>query len=136
MLQRNERLSSAEYQTIYGALRGVPMSRAMEAEVLSIVRQAHAHLDDIDGCTDQLLDLFARHEREANSISVWRFEAAPKELQDVSRGGDEDWLAEIPPEYVSEYAPWLEEPAFGCCAVDEYPHPSKPNWVVRIGSHA
>lgn len=70
-------------------------------------------------------------------IKVWRFEDAPDILQALSRpGGDEDWVAVIPPEYVDMYIPWLECPHFGCCDVKEYDHPLAPGYKVRIGQHA
>jgi hypothetical protein len=70
-------------------------------------------------------------------IRVWGFYDAPENLQGLSQnGGDEDWLAEIPPKYQDEYISWLETPSFGCCCVDEYDHPTKKNWKVKIGSHA
>lgn len=72
-----------------------------------------------------------------NHIRIWRFKDAPEELQELSRnGGDEDWLALIPPKLADEWISWLECPAFGCCSVDSYTHPELPGFVVRIGSHA
>lgn len=72
-----------------------------------------------------------------NHIRVWRFEDAPKELQDLStNGGDEDWVALIPPRLKDAYIPWLEQPSFGCCDVDSYEHPELPGYTVKIGCHA
>jgi len=69
-------------------------------------------------------------------ITIWRYYEAPKELQISTNGGDEDWLAEIPPNYKDDYISWLECPTFGCCCVDEFPHPTKKGWKIKIGSHA
>lgn len=72
-------------------------------------------------------------------IAVWRFGDAPAYLQALSsNGGDEDWLAVVPDYLVEdgEYISWLEVPAFGCCCVDNYPHPNTPGFVVVIGSHS
>lgn len=70
-------------------------------------------------------------------IIVWRFYDAPKELRFPDNGGDEDWLAEVPPALVDSYIGWMESGSeFGCCCVDEYDHPTKSGWKVRIGSHA
>lgn len=69
---------------------------------------------------------------------VWEFDKAPQELQDLStNGGDEDWLAEIPPDFNGGYLPsWIESSSFGCCDIAEYPHPKKGGWKIVIGSHA
>lgn len=71
-------------------------------------------------------------------ISVWRFYDAPDDLRALSpHGGDEDWLAEIPPSYADDYLGWMEDgTSFGCCSVSAHAHPTKPGWSVRIGAHA
>jgi len=72
-----------------------------------------------------------------NHIRVWRFQDAPEELRNLStNGGDEDWLALIPPLLCGEWIGWIDSGAFGCCSVDTYNHPELPGYVVRIGSHA
>jgi len=71
-----------------------------------------------------------------NHIRVWRFCDAPEELRNLStNGGDEDWLALIPPKLVGEYIPWIGA-EFGCSGIDKYEHPELPGFVVKIGSHA
>ena len=66
-------------------------------------------------------------------IEVWRFEDAPKHLQDLStNGGDEDWVAVVPPWLAKEDIRWMRT-AFGCCCVNEYEHPYLEGFVVRIG---
>ena len=69
-------------------------------------------------------------------ILVWEYCSAPKELQISQNGGDEDWLAEIPPEFVEAYIGWLESDSFGCCDITEFDHPTKIGWIIKIGSHA
>ena len=71
-------------------------------------------------------------------ITVWPFGEAPKALRKASdNGGDEDWIAELPPEYARDcYIPWLEVGPFGCCDVLTYDHPTKPGWTIRVGVHA
>lgn len=71
-------------------------------------------------------------------IRVWHWRDAPSELRALSpHGGDEDWVALIPPEMKAEYIPWMESgTAFGCCDVSEHDHPRCPGWKVRIGAHA
>ena len=69
-------------------------------------------------------------------ITVYEYCEAPKELQISTNGGDEDWLAEIPPHYAGHWIGWLEGEGFGCCCIDEYDHPTKPGWKIKIGSHA
>ena len=70
-------------------------------------------------------------------IRVCRFRDAPEELRNLStHGGDEDWLALVPPTLNDEWIPWLENPSFGCCSVSEHEHPEIPGCVVYIGAHA
>lgn len=71
-------------------------------------------------------------------ITVWKFDDAPKELRAASdKGGDEDWLAEIPPNLVESWIPWMDDGGpFGCFSVTEYDHPKKPGYKIKIGSHA
>ena len=69
-------------------------------------------------------------------IIVWQFHEAPLELQELStNGGDEDWLAILPP---SNPIPpiWMDSSLYGCCSVYEYPHPTKEGYIICIGSHA
>ena len=73
----------------------------------------------------------------AKPILVYRFHEAPVALQALStNGGDEDWLAILPPSIGDTYIGWCEQPAFGCSSVEEYPHPTKRGYRIRIGSHA
>lgn len=73
-------------------------------------------------------------------IKIWRYKDAPAELQVSTNGGDEDWLAEVPPHVAEDYIPWLEDESFGCCARDTYPHPDpvkrEMGWDIVVGSHA
>ncbi len=71
-------------------------------------------------------------------IRIWQWVDAPEELKRLStNGGDEDWVALIPPTLASIYIPWMESgSSFGCCCVDEYQHPELPEYIVRIGCHA
>lgn len=71
----------------------------------------------------------------ANAIIVWRFCEAPEPLQNLSEnGGDEDWLALVPPTMKDDWIGWLESPSFGCSAVDEFN--LGDGSAVKIGSHA
>lgn len=68
-------------------------------------------------------------------ILVWEYYEAPEELQISTNGGDEDWIAEVPPSY--KYTPsWIESSPFGICCTDRYDHPTKEGWTIFIGSHA
>lgn len=68
---------------------------------------------------------------------VWDFGEAPQELKDVSdNGGDEDWIAEIPPSWADKWIPWIDGGDFGCCDVSYYDHPLKPGYKIAIGCHA
>ena len=73
-----------------------------------------------------------------NHMRVWRFADAPMELRELSvAGGDEDWLALIPPALAEEWVPWMDEgTSFGYYKVREYEHPELPGYKVRIGQHA
>ena len=72
----------------------------------------------------------------SDAITVWPFHRAPIHLQNLSEnGGDEDWLGLIPPGM--EVPHWMEGGTpFGCCCVDEIPHPYRSGWTVVIGCHA
>lgn len=73
-----------------------------------------------------------------NHIRVWRFHEAPEELRELStHGGDEDWLALVPPSLADEWINWMQDGGpFGCCSVSEHQHPELPGYVIRIGAHA
>ena len=69
-------------------------------------------------------------------IRVWDFEDAPQQLRDLSsHGGDEDWIALVPPRYRRDWIPWAETgTAFGRCDVTDEELPN--GWRVLIGAHA
>lgn len=72
-----------------------------------------------------------------NAIIVWPFHDAPEALQSLSHshnGGDEDWLALVPPILKDRYVGWLESDRFGCCNVDKIK--LKNDYIVYIGCHA
>lgn len=70
------------------------------------------------------------------AIQVWKFHEAPEHLQKLSEhGGDEDWLALIPPHLKDDYLGWMDTGTqFGCCHVSE--HRLEDGSVVRIGAHS
>ena len=73
-------------------------------------------------------------------IKVWRWEDAPEELRSLSpHGGDEDWVALIPPsfEFVTgdTYIGWMQSGGpFGCSDISEHKLPDGS--IVKIGAHA
>jgi len=79
---------------------------------------------------------------EKDYIKIWAFRDAPQQLRELSpHGGDEDWLAVIPPSFLDEdkyfNLQWMESgSSFGCCEVTKHPHPYLPGWEVRIGCHS
>ena len=81
-----------------------------------------------------------RSSPEATVIRVWRFEDLPEDLRSLSdHGGDEDWLALIPPALAEDHIGWCDPYStgpFGCCEISEYEHPQLPGYVVRIGAHS
>ena len=72
-------------------------------------------------------------------ISVWPFGQAPRELQAFSNnGGDEDWIALIPPKVMKDYGDyigWLEGTSFDSCGQPQVYELSNGYRIV-IGSHA
>ncbi len=74
---------------------------------------------------------------DANTIKVWRFHEAPSELQALSwHGGDEDWLALVPPPLREAWIPWLQDYCgqFGACTTSF--HRLEDGSTVYIGAHA
>lgn len=77
-----------------------------------------------------------------NSIRIWRFEDAPEELSIKSiNGGDEDWVALIPVDFVEKHGipNFLDEGgSFGVCSVDKFKkvYYEKEVYTMLIGSHA
>lgn len=71
-------------------------------------------------------------------IRVWLFEHAPKGFQALSQsGGDEDWVALVPPEYETRYIPWLD--GIDTCNDPEMHVLQKglyKGWRAYIGCHA
>jgi hypothetical protein len=73
-------------------------------------------------------------------IRVWRFEDAPADLKKLSpHGGDEDWLAVIPPGAMGEvgWIGWCDPGMlgpFGCSDISEHKLPNGD--IVRIGAHS
>jgi hypothetical protein len=76
--------------------------------------------------------------KHVNHIRIWSWEDAPEELRELStHGGDEDWVALLPPKHAGKWigldARWWP---FGCCSVSTHTHPELPGYEVRIGAHA
>jgi hypothetical protein len=73
-----------------------------------------------------------------NHIRVWRFQDAPEELRALStHGGDEDWLALLPPKFAGQWIDWMDSGGrFGCSDVSTHSHPELPGYEIRIGAHA
>lgn len=70
-------------------------------------------------------------------IKVWRFYDAPELLQKLSNhGGDEDWLAVVPPNYSDVDVDFMfaEGSRFGCCSVSI--QPLADGTTIYIGAHA
>lgn len=74
--------------------------------------------------------------RMGDPIQVWPFYEAPEELQKLSTsGGDEDWLAKVPPHLKGRWIPWIEGGyGFGVYEVDKFE--LEDGSTVFIGSHA
>lgn len=69
-------------------------------------------------------------------ILVWGFYDAPADLRALStHGGDEDWVALVPPKYKDRWIGWLEVgTSFGVCDVQKIERPD--GYTVYIGAHA
>lgn len=70
-------------------------------------------------------------------IKVWPFHDAPDELRSINNhGGDEDWLALVPPNIGHQWIGWMESGTpFGYSCVSEEEHPTKKGYYVVVGSH-
>lgn len=77
-------------------------------------------------------------DKSLTCIRIWSWEDAPQQLKDLSEhGGDEDWLALLPPKHAFGWIGWLESgTSFGCCDVSRHTHPDFPGYEIRIGAHA
>jgi hypothetical protein len=74
-------------------------------------------------------------------IQVWPYKNAPEVFQEVgSMGGDEDWLALVPPNFLDIWIPWMETGSgFGVCDVHEFDIPDHlglKGYKIRVGCHA
>ena len=71
-------------------------------------------------------------------ILVWQYSDAPGEIRELaSQGGDEDWVALVPPEVNADIITWAAEgkdDAFGCCSV-EYVKLDDGGTLI-VGTHA
>lgn len=73
-------------------------------------------------------------------IKVWRYEDAPDELKYKSHhGGDEDWIALVPKDQVTDgvdtWIPWAESgTTFGCCDVQK--ELLEDGSLLLIGAHS
>ena len=72
----------------------------------------------------------------ARPILVWQYCDAPEEIKELaSQGGDEDWVALVPPETIAENVCWMEEGTpFGCCSVIYIK--SEDGGTTVVGTHA
>lgn len=83
-----------------------------------------------------------KNENEHNNkpVLIWQYDEAPQELQVSENGGDEDYLALVPPGKTESDFLFLDTNSFGCCGVDEYPGskagPEYEGYTIYIGCHA
>lgn len=57
---------------------------------------------------------------DGEQIRIWPFHSAPESFRFfMHQGGDEDWVALVPPAIADDHIGWLEMPAFGVCDVAE-----------------
>lgn len=69
---------------------------------------------------------------QGNPILVWRFYQAPVWMASLSpHGGDEDWVAYLPPEYDGEFVWWTNKLGYHVSA-----HYLADGGRVLIGAHA
>lgn len=92
----------------------------------NVTRRAGSHLSEGLGVKDA-----------PQHIRVWAWEDAPQELRALSgHGGDEDWVALLPPKHAGRWIGWMDSgSSFGCCDVSTHTHPELPGYEVRIGAH-
>lgn len=82
--------------------------------------------------------LIARY-RGKDPIQLWRWYDAPEGLRDIARiGGDEDWVAIIPPHMADDIPTWMEggRSEFAVCCETIKEHPTKPGYLIVVGAHA
>lgn len=116
-----------------------PFILIQEEEVQKAEWISFTKLNEIDFAFDHkkiVMESLPIIHQEKNSIIVWEFYDAPKELRDLSRsGGDEDWLVEIPPKFTENmYIRWLDH-IDSCYEPEIHDHPTKIGWKVAIGTH-
>jgi hypothetical protein len=106
-------------EVVLDALWGLAQPDTLEHALIHELRKAKSAMEAAKG---------------SNAIAVYRFHEAPEDLQALSQhGGDEDWLAVIPPG--ADEPLWADEgTAFGCCSVSR--HEMTGGWLVLIGAHA
>ena len=75
-------------------------------------------------------------EERKEPVTVWRFDYAPTAIQEAaSQGGDEDWIAEIPPALDQYGLPFWIEAMDSMREPKRVTHPTKPGWQLIVGSH-
>ena len=67
-------------------------------------------------------------------IQIWKFSDAPEKYRGYFDSDDADWLAILPASLADEYITWLDEPFFGCCAVQN--HQLKDGTLLKVGYHS
>ena len=74
-----------------------------------------------------------------NFVRVWEWEDAPEELKICNCGGDEDFLALVPPKLRKNFFLlnlFEEGTRFGCCSVVEKEISSLPGFLILVGCHS
>jgi hypothetical protein len=75
-----------------------------------------------------------------SAICVWDYDHLPESIKDFLKQeaistDDADWFALKPAIYQDDYIPWLEEPQFGCCLVQEHPI-GTIGYTLVVGYHS
>lgn len=85
-------------------------------------------------CRNKNEENVQRENKNSQCIKVWYWNDAPEHLKSLSQhGGDEDWVALVPPNY-PHYIPWLYSDSFGACG-DVSEHKTDEG-TVYIGAHS
>lgn len=75
-----------------------------------------------------------------SAICIWDYYHLPEPLKEFLREesisvNGADWFALRPAIYDEDYIPWLEEPNFGCCLVQEHPVGTL-GYTLIVGYHS
>jgi hypothetical protein len=108
------------------------------SEIKSEIDTLRLRMSNLEQRQTQLESRVMSRSGQEQPIAVWRFHEAPEGLRALStHGGDEDWLAELPPSFDDDPPDWLYRLAASAGGdLILHNHPSKLGWKICIVAHA